>query len=145
MTPMSQHYGVVKLDNASAVLTNITPDILGATVTPKKNVGFHHTLGVFGQFATEGGGGLSIQITPRRQTGTGNAPEILSAWFHQGSGERTFELYQPNELTGAEKLTGECVLAGGSNHMQMQGGSGEAAQQQWTLESTGAFTRSIVV
>jgi hypothetical protein len=140
--------GVFKMDLtngavSTAVLTGVTNFKLDGM---EKKTGVYHTLDFVDAQRTIGGREPKVMVTVIKSTAVGAGYLVLATMAMAGalSDKRTVEMFQPDESTGSEKVSGEFFCAGTPTLIDVEAGKEEVGKIDFPLYLEGAITRSIV-
>lgn len=109
MALVNINVGVLKIDNDSATLTDISAGVEDVTLAGTKNTGQYNVLNSVHMKTSEGARAHTLSGNCIRTDGASDAYALLADWWDEG-GLRTVEVYDPDETTGSYKWTGEARL-----------------------------------
>jgi len=147
MASESRHYGVLKLDatTGASVVTVYTSQFISITPSYTKNTGEFWTPGGLWPTQTEGGMALEWSLKVAFDTSASHLYNVLADWLSTGSGARTLEVYTTDGLSGSRKISGEAIIAGVEDIINIEAGSGDPKTATFKLRHTGTVTSATVV
>lgn len=139
---------VVKLDNTSGTLADISAQVKTAVVTATITSAEYRTFGGGGwPYQTSGKlpRGMTVNLTGVRTDGSDELADIIDDWFNGTAvAQKTIELYDPDTATGSRKITGEVMLKNPGDWMNKDASSGNEQTFSVQLAFHGQPTVSVV-
>lgn len=137
---------VVSLDNASAVLTDVSDYCSTVTISGTASIGKFFVFGETGAQSAEGKRDMTAQIGVRPAEDAAGASRILNAWFMSATtmGRRTFQCDTPDSTSGSCRISGEVYLSAWELVNHDAAGDGTPATQTASLQFDGLPTYSVL-
>ncbi len=137
---------IVSLDNASAVLTDISDYVSTCSVDGTAQIGMFYVFGETGAQAAEGKRDTKASLGVRPATDTTGASASLDGWYFSVGkmGQRTLRIDTPDSATGSTRIEGETFLSAWQPISQDAAGDGSPSTQTASLQFVGVPTRSVL-
>jgi len=137
---------IVKLDNASNTLTDVSGDISSLTLDYTVNGSNNYNLGSRFAFATEGGVTATITIGYYANSTASTLDDLVLAWALASTkgGARSIQIDEPDSEVGSRRYSCEVRLGGSQTAVTKTAGSGDPQTKTLTLNVDGTITVSTI-
>jgi len=101
---------VIKIDDETGTLVDCSGSANEFSLSLEKNIESYKIFGDENHYRLECGKDAEIELTVLFTTADDESSDIIERWYHQTGGERTVEIYLPNNTSGGSKYSCEGLL-----------------------------------
>lgn len=118
-TQISSNQSVIKVDNASGTLVDISGVTTKVSISPERDAKETYVFDSENAIVTVGKSKVTVAIEIVYSSSTAEGKQLLNSWYYGSTtvtkASRTLEIYIPDTATGSDKYTGEVKLSAPPN------------------------------
>lgn len=145
---LEQSSGVVKLDNSSGTLTDISAQVKDLDISYQVQSGEYYTLGTDYGYAIVGKANFKVKMTVYHTDGASDAQKLIMDWA-TGSvtarrAARSLQVDTPDGTVGNRRVAGEFKLGNAGSFVMLNAASNEPGTMSVELNGEGTVTVSTI-